>query len=64
MSAAAFAYRPVPIVEVPRPCQGCWEADAVVAVWHGGVWRLSLCAACALAHREGEGSGEREGSGE
>ena len=51
MSGDAWTYRPVPLVEMPRPCQGCWEADAVVAVWHGRVWQMSLCAACAEAHR-------------
>lgn len=51
----AWTYRPVPLAELPRPCQGCWEADAVVAVYEGRVWQVSLCAACAAAHREEHG---------
>ena len=55
MPAEAWTYRPVPLGELPRPCQGCWEADAAVAVWQGRTWQRSLCAACAQAHRDVHG---------
>ena len=50
MSGDAWTYRPF-ADPVPLPCQGCGVADATVAVWHGWVWQVSLCAACADAHR-------------
>jgi hypothetical protein len=53
MSGGAWTYRPLPLQEQPRPCQGCWEADAAVAVWQGLIWQVSLCAACARLHQEG-----------
>ena len=32
-------------------CQRCHEADAMVIAYEGRVWRETLCAVCAEAHR-------------
>lgn len=58
------AWRYVPLTWAMPQCQGCEAAGATVAVYEGRVWHLTLCAACAEAHRAVHGGEQLELWGE